>query len=126
MLVGLPGDRIQMKGGALFINDQPVQREALPEEIVQDEFGVARSVQRWKETLPNGKSYVTHDIIPNGGYDDTDEYVVPADHYFMMGDNRDNSQDSRYWGFVPEENIVGRAFFVWMNFGNVKRIGPFQ
>jgi signal peptidase I len=66
------------------------------------------------------------DKVTDGPLDSTDVFVVPPGHYFMMGDNRDNSQDSRFWGFVPDENIVGKAFFVWMNFGNLKRIGGFQ
>jgi signal peptidase I len=118
-VIGLPGDRIQVRDGHLYINDQPVKREALPDTMEQDEFGIVRSVARWRETLPNGKSYITYDLIPNGGLDDTDVYTVPAKHYFMMGDNRDNSQDSRVLsvvGYVPDENLVGRATLVFISF----------
>ena len=78
-----------------------------------------------RETLPNGVSYDTLDMGTTAG-DDTREFEVPPGHYFMMGDNRDNSRDSRFWGFVPEENIVGKAFFIWLNFSDLKRIGSFR
>ena len=79
----------------------------------------ARELQATVEAL-GGKPKGT------GTFDNTQVFLVPPGHFFMMGDNRDNSLDSRYWGFVPDQNIVGRAFFVWMNFGNLKRIGSFQ
>ena len=77
-------------------------------------------------TQHTSETFDTLDQAQGTRGDDTCEFIVPEGHYFMMGDNRDNSLDSRYWGFVPEANIVGKAFWVWMNFGNLKRIGGFD
>lgn len=116
-LVGLPGDRLQVKGGILHINGQPVKRERIEDWIDHEGMTVTRVVQ-YVETLPNGKR---HRIIERdgdrGAADDTEVYVVPANHYFAMGDNRDNSQDSRYAivGFIPAENLVGRAEFLFFS-----------
>jgi len=109
-VVGLPGDRVQMKGGQLYINGKAVEREQV---VGSDTCGVkgGTSAKRWRERLPNGVTYETLDCVDNGFYDTTPEYRVPAGHYFMMGDNRDNSVDSRVMatvGFVPYENLVGR------------------
>ncbi len=111
-VIGLPGDTIQMIDGVLHINGEPVKRERIDDYIEQSPSGVVRRVPRYKETLPNGVSYETLDITTNGQADNTREYKVPPGHYFMMGDNRDNSQDSRYLdkvGYVPLENFMGRA-----------------
>src|SRR5215475_11137286 len=83
-VIGLPGDRIQMIGGLLHINGVPVKRESVSD-FFDDETG--RAVRRWRETLPNGVSYETLDLQENGFLDNTEEYVVPPGHYFMMGDN---------------------------------------
>jgi signal peptidase I len=112
-LIGLPGDRIQMQGGRLIINGQEVERR--PAGRVTVAVGSEQvSATKYVETLPNGR---THDIIKvaNGRLDDTEVYTVPAGHYFMMGDNRDNSLDSRVSpddggvGYVPAENLIGRV-----------------
>ena len=110
-VIGLPGDKIQMIRGVLHINDQPIKREQVDDFVDRDEAGRVSHVKRWRETLPNGVSYLTLDLADNGFYDNTDIYTVPAGHLFMMGDNRDNSTDSRFVqvGFVPFENFVGRA-----------------
>jgi signal peptidase I len=117
-VIGLPGDRIQMIGGLLHINGVPVKRERVAD-FIDDEDGNA--VRRWRETLPNGVSYQTLDLQDNGSLDDTEEYVVPPGHYFMMGDNRDNSIDSRVpsgVGYVPFENLVGRAQIIFFSIGD--------
>lgn len=142
-LIGLPGDKITYKNKRLFINDQPVETVKLAEDYFDDER--VSYTSQFTEKLPRDGAMREHRILndnnslpmvpefaafrDNCTYADGNLEVtctVPAGHYFMMGDNRDNSLDSRFWGFVPDRNIVGRAFFVWMNFGNLRRIGSVQ
>lgn len=120
-VIGLPGDQIQMRNGLLYINDKPVERERLSDFVGEDPCGTTDAtarVKRWKETLPNGVSYESLDCVDNGFYDNTNVYTVPQGHFFMMGDNRDNSQDSRVLsavGYVPFENIIGRAQIIFFS-----------
>jgi signal peptidase I len=110
-IVGLPGDRVQMMGGVLYINDRPVPKVRVAD-YVEDENGYRHRVARYRETMPNGKSYYVLDRELEGLNDNTPVYTVPAGHYFMMGDNRDDSDDSRgVVGYLPAENLVGRAEF---------------
>ena len=116
-VIGLPGDSIQMIDGILNINGKPVPRERIEDFVDEDENGRTTKVRRWKETLPNGVSYTTLDLPYNLQADNTEVYRVPADNYFMMGDNRHNSTDSRFpqVGYVPFENIVGRAQMIFFS-----------
>lgn len=115
-VIGLPGDRVQMRGGQLFINDTPVQRERIGTIDNPDVTEVNRPVEVYRETLPNGVTYDTLDLAPNSIGDDTRVFEVPAGHYFMMGDNRDNSLDSRFGvGYVPFENLVGRSNIIFFS-----------
>ena len=115
-MIGLPGDRIQMRQGQLFINGEAVPRDKVGQIDDPDVTEVDRPVDVYRETLPNGVSYDTLDLSSNSIGDDTREFVVPNGHYFMMGDNRDNSADSRFSvGFVPYENLVGRANIIFFS-----------
>jgi signal peptidase I len=135
-VIGVPGDRITYENKRLTVNGKPVEYEAM-DDYLDDEHPVYH--KQYLEKLPN----VAHRILNTEGartinLSAVEEFpqhenctysydkftcIVPEGNYFMMGDNRDNSADSRYWGFVPDRNIVGKAVVVWMNFGNLKRIG---
>ncbi len=113
-VIGLPGDEIRMIQGVLNINGKPVERAKVDEWI--DDDGIR--YDRYRETLPNGVSFLTLDRDANGAEDNTQVYEVPPGHYFMMGDNRDNSTDSRVLsavGYVPFENLVGRAEVIFFS-----------
>ena len=121
-LIGLPGDRIQMMDGVLYINDEAVPKEKI-EDYVETIGEEPRSIPRYRETLPNGVSYEVLDRDPQGNLDDTQVFVVPEGHYFMMGDNRDNSADSRVdVGYVPFENFVGKAQIIFFSTDGSARI----
>jgi signal peptidase I len=118
-VIGLPGDRIQMKEGLLHINGKAVARERLPDCTGGQACGSSdKTVKHWRETLPNGVSHETLDCVDNGFYDNTVEYAVPPGHIFAMGDNRDNSTDSRVLsavGYIPLENVFGRAGMIYLS-----------
>ncbi len=142
-VIGLPGDEVSYLNKELKINGKLLSKDVLPDFLEEDTMQYAKQFEEMIELQKGGskKHKLLNDerrpaMIP--GVEDfpfrknclySVEGVVckvPEGHYYMMGDNRDNSLDSRYWGFVPEQNIVGRAFFVWMNFGNLRRIGSFD
>jgi signal peptidase I len=137
-VVGVPGDEVAYRNQQLYLNGVLAPTQALPDFYNEDSL-------RYSSHFSEDLGTLTHPILVDRSrevfmrpiapfpFNENCRYnaegvtcKVPPGHYFMMGDNRDNSEDSRFWGFVPDENIVGKAFFVWMNFGNVKRIGAFQ
>lgn len=137
-VVGVPGDQVAYINKRLTINGKTIETKAMPDFFDEDTM---RYFKQFEEGLGEKTHKLLNDASRPAFVPGADEFefkkncqysiegvtcLVPEGHYFMMGDNRDNSLDSRYWGFVPDKNIVGKAFFVWMNFGSLKRIGSFN
>lgn len=124
-LVGMPGEHIQVKGGRLYINGDMVEREEVGLRRIAAPEGGYDTMMEYIETLPGGILHTIYEESDNGPLDNTAEYVVPEGHYFMMGDNRDNSQDSRVKelvGFVPYDNLVGRADILFFSLDDTASI----
>jgi signal peptidase I len=120
-VIGLPGDEIQMIHGVLHINGKAIEKVRVDDYVVPDDSGRERHMARFIETLPNGVSYPVLDLVKDGFGDNTEVYKVPEGKFFMMGDNRDNSTDSRFLsevGFVPFENLVGKAQIIFFSIDN--------
>jgi signal peptidase I len=129
-VIGLPGDKIQLKDGVIYINNQVVKRFKVDEFIENQGNGEILKIDRYSEILDNGVSYSILQQATEGKVNNTSVYYVPDNHFFVMGDNRDNSTDSRFLasiGLIPAENLVGRAERVLISFGrNYDSIIPFK
>jgi signal peptidase I len=127
-VIGLPGDTIQVRNGRLYINGEIAPRTYVGEESVTDRYGVTDTLSKYVETLPNGFEHEIYEVSDNAPLDNTRVFTVPEGHYFMMGDNRDNSQDSRVTnlvGPVPYVNLVGRAEFIFFSTNGEARLWEF-
>ncbi len=128
-IIGLPGDHIQVRGGLLYVNGQPASRRPIGDIVAKDEYGGTRNEREFEESLPGNVTHLIAKTQDDGPQNNTQEYVVPEGNLFAMGDNRDNSLDSRFSldsltpglqngqgvGFLPMENVVGRAEFIFFS-----------
>ena len=115
-VIGLPGDTVQMRRGVLYINGKNIPKKRVEDFETRSRSGLRRRLLQFEETLPNGVKYRVLDAEADGPSDNTPVFNVPKGHYFMMGDNRDNSADSReHVGFVPHQNLVGRAEIIFFS-----------